>query len=698
MLERRLTTHPILSIRTGKTAKPVTFTFAGKTITALEGEVISTALFANGVTVFGHHHRDGSPQGLFCANGQCAKCMVLADGRAVKSCMERVRHGMVVEPCNGWPRLPAEDAPPAMKRIETLRTEVLIVGAGPAGLCAAIELGKAGFQVLVIDDKAEIGGKLSLQTHAFFGSIRDCFAGTRGIDIAGILADQLSQVPNVRIMLETMAVGIFHDKRIGATLRGRYVLIEPDALLVAAGAREKALYFAGGDLPGIYGAGAFQTVLNRDRVKPTDRLFIVGGGNVGLIAGYHALQAGIRVVGLVEALPKVGGYKVHLDKLRRFGVPVWTSHTVVAAHGKESLEAVTISGIDEQFRPIAGTDRSFEVDTLLVAVGLSPVNELVEKALAYGLPVLSAGDSEEIAEASAAMFSGRIAGRKMAEILGLKLRIPPQWEETARVLKSRPGAVSPFLAASEKLGVYPVIRCVEEIPCNPCTQVCPVGSITIPDGTIMGLPEFRGRCLGCGRCVLICPGLAILLVMEDYDPEKKEALLMMPFEFEERRVPPGSVVQTVDMEGVRVGAGRVLAYRNREDQDRRRLALVEVPYEERLLVAGFEIQEPEEAGETVPAPEDDDPIVCRCERVKKSEIVKEIRAGIRDLNSLKVVCRAGMGACMGRTCTELVLRTFREEGVPLKEVAPGTVRPFAAEVPLGAFAGTDTETGEDGQE
>ena len=115
-----------------------------------------------------------------------------------------------------------------------------------------------------------------------------------------------------------------------------YVLIDPQVVLVATGAREKFLAFKGNTLPGVYGAGAFQTLVNRDLVRPAEKLFIVGGGNVGLIAGYHALQAGIGVVGLVEALPKCGGYKVHKDKLVRMGVPIYTSHTVFRQWRKQS--------------------------------------------------------------------------------------------------------------------------------------------------------------------------------------------------------------------------------------------------------------------------------------------------------------------------------------------------------------------------
>ena len=93
----------------------------------------------------------------------------------------------------------------------------------------------------------------------------------------------------------------------------------------------------------------------------------------------------------------------------------------------------------------------------------------------------------------------------------------------------------------------------------------------------MNLPRFEGSCLGCGECVSVCPGLAINLVFNDYDPSGKSALLMLPFEFAVERVPLGSEVHTVDLDGNRVGTGKVVAIRRREKQDRRHLLLVEVP-------------------------------------------------------------------------------------------------------------------------
>ncbi|HQB46704.1 MAG TPA: (2Fe-2S)-binding protein, partial [Polyangiaceae bacterium] len=373
--------------------------------------------------------------------------------------------------------------------------------------------------------------------------------------------------------------------------------------------------------------------------------------------------------------------------LRRLGVPIWTRTTVVRADpapGKETVGSVTIASIDDRFQPIAGTTRTFEVDTLLIAVGLSPVDELLEKARQLGIKAYAAGDTAEIAEASAAIFSGRITGRQMARDLGIPVEIPSYWPELAAILRSRPGKTTPFEPRELDQPVHPILRCVQEIPCNPCQQACPDKLITMP-GSIMALPTFSGKCLGCGECVTVCPGLAINLVFNDYDPTGQKALLMLPYEFSLDRLPLGSQVDTVDIDGNPVGKGTVMAVRSRETQDRRHLLLVEVPAQDKLKVAGFTIRKPSVPIDGLPMSGDDDPIVCRCERVRKSAIVAEIRAGVRDINQLKALARVSMGGCGGKTCTDLVRRIFLEEGVEWSTVTSGTVRPLVAETPLGAF-------------
>jgi NADPH-dependent 2,4-dienoyl-CoA reductase/sulfur reductase-like enzyme/Fe-S-cluster-containing hydrogenase component 2/bacterioferritin-associated ferredoxin len=694
VVEYRIRTHPILPV---PARPPVEFTWNGQPMTGFEGETISSALFANGVRVFGHHPKDGAPQGIFCANGQCAQCTVIADGLPVKSCMVPVRPGMRVAPLDGKPALPDVDSDAAgrIQEVPTVDTECLIVGGGPAGLTAAIELGRAGVRTLIVDDKHRPGGKLVLQTHKFFGSIDACYAGTRGIDIATRLERDVRSFENVRVWLNSTALAVFSDRRVGILREGRYAIVRPEVLLVAAGAREKSLVFKGNTLPGVYGAGAFQTLVNRDLVRPTSRLFIVGGGNVGLIAGYHALQAGIEVVGLCEALPECGGYKVHTDKLVRMGVPVYTSHTVLAANGREEVESVTIAQIDTRWKPIPGTEKTFRCDTVLVAVGLEPVDEFTVKAREFGLPVFAAGDSEEIAEASAAMFTGRIRGLEIARALGRDVgEVPPEWHRTAEVLKSRPGATVTEDVSVAASGAFPIFHCAQEIPCNPCTSICPQHGIRIEGDDICGLPEFVGdQCDACEKCVAICPGLAVTLV--DFRKDADWATVTIPYEFTAASIKRGDTVTVLDTEGAILGNVEVTRVRDAKASDRCVLVRVRAPRDIATRIAGIRVQEPwvTEPSETQVPILDDEMIVCRCERVTAGEIRQLIRGGVRDMNELKGVTRAGMGACGGKTCPSLIRRLFREEGVPDSAITDLTRRPLVMEVPLGAFAGIAADAG-----
>ncbi len=696
MPDNRIKSHPIL---TDKSTPNIPFYWEKQKLFAKPGEMISSALFANGIYIFGHHPKDNSPQGIYCANGQCSQCLVLANGMPVKACMTAVEEGMQVNPIDGLYALPEVVSYRASKNADLSYEEpdVLILGGGPAGLSAAIELGKLGVSIILVDDKDRLGGKLVLQTHRFFGSSEAVYAGTRGIDIAKKLEDETRAQLSVEVWLRSTALAVFEDKSVGILRDNKtYRLVKPKVLLVATGAREKSLAFVGNTLPGVYGAGAFQTLVNRDLVKPCKNLFIVGGGNVGLIAGYHAIQAGIHVAGLVEAAPQCGGYKVHLDKLKRSGVPIFTSTTVVKAIGKDAVEKVVIASVDDHFQPIPGTEHKIACDTVLIAVGLDPVNEFLNKARQVGMQVYSAGDAREIAEASAAIFSGKIVGNQIAMLLGKRQEaIPLEWAEFEAILKSKPGNMRSAPSYQKLEGVYPVMHCEQEIPCDPCSTVCPKHLITISKTDIRNIPKFpydeETDCIACARCVSVCPGLAVTLV--DFRKSKEHALVTLPYEQDAEQVRPGTLVTVTDIDGEVLGQLKVKSTRKLPNYSGTTLLILEAPKEMATKISGVKIitsDRPEAFDESVDFKElSDEAIICRCERVTAGEVRGLIRSGVRDVNQIKANLRASMGACGGKTCLTMIKRLFQSEGIPLDEVTDSTIRAVFVEVPIGVLAGLE---------
>lgn len=316
--------------------------------------------------------------------------------------------------------------------------DVIVIGAGPAGLGAAIEAGKAGASVLLLDENDKPGGQLFKQIHKFFGS-REHYAGTRGYAIGQMLLEQARQA-GVEMKLGHRVWGIFPDGSVTATDEVESVRYWGRQIVLATGASENALSFPGCTLPGVMTAGAAQTLANVGHVLPGREIVMVGSGNVGLIVSYQLLQAGAHVRAIVEALPHLSGYAVHAGKVRRAGVPILLSHTVKRALGDQQLEGVELVELDEHMAPVAGSEQIIPCDTLCLAVGLTPRVELAAVAqcemvwsgpLGGVIPrhnekmetsvghILVAGDLAGIEEASTALDEGRMAGIQAAYRLGL---------------------------------------------------------------------------------------------------------------------------------------------------------------------------------------------------------------------------------------------------------------------------------------
>lgn len=319
-----------------------------------------------------------------------------------------------------------------------ITTDIIIVGAGPAGLMAAISASQMGAKVLLLERSELLGGQLIKQTHKFFGSKAE-YAGERGIDIAAKLIQQVETSSNITVWRKATALGYYPDGILTVQHNDAFLTVKPRKIIVATGAAEKTLAFPNNDLPGIYGAGAVQTLMNVHGILPGKRILMVGAGNIGVIVAYQLLQANVNVVGIIEASPKIGAYWVHAAKVQRCGVPIEVSHTIRQAHGKEYLEGVTICKLDDQWQPIPASDRYIEIDGLCLAVGLTPLTELLWQAgcqmqyvpelggyvpwrdnnlLTTNRNIYVAGDVAGIEEASAAMVEGKITGLSAAFTLG----------------------------------------------------------------------------------------------------------------------------------------------------------------------------------------------------------------------------------------------------------------------------------------
>ncbi len=443
----RIENHPIIDF---KHKKKISFTFNNKKMTGFESDCIASALHAQGVKIFTRSLKYDLPRGFFCGIGKCSSCLMRVNGIPnVRTCIAPLEQGIKVEMQGKYGELPSAKFDDKPK--ETLNVDVLVVGAGPAGLCASIQATKQGISVLLVDENMSVGGQLIKQTHKFFGSQNER-AGTRGIVISEDLKKELEdfkKTGKINIMLNSSVVGYYESgKKLNKFIvvkRKNYdnylVEVNSKTVIFACGAMENMLLFPGNDLPGVYGAGAVQTLMNVFGVSPGKKVLMVGAGNVGLIVSYQLLQAGIDVDRVVEAAPFIGGYHVHAAKLRRFGVPIYTSHSIKEVYGKDCVEGAVVVKLDENWEPIKGSEENVVCDTVCLAVGLTPSTRLLHQigvkmdfvSEAGGYIALHddfmqtsckgifvAGDSSGIEEASTAMIEGKIAGVSAAYFLGCK--------------------------------------------------------------------------------------------------------------------------------------------------------------------------------------------------------------------------------------------------------------------------------------
>lgn len=261
-----------------------------------------------------------------------------------------------------------------------MKTEIAIIGGGPAGLAAAVAAREAGVQdILIIERDNELGGILNQCIHNGFG-LHTFKEELTGPEYAGRYIEKVREL-EIPYLLHTIVVDIGEDKVITAMNKDRGLFrIEAKAIVLAMGCRERsrgALNIPGFRPAGVYSAGTAQRYVNMEGRMPGKKVVILGSGDIGLIMARRMTLEGAKVQVVAELMPYSGGLKRNIVQcLDDYGIPLKLSHTVIDIKGKKRVEGVTLAQVDENRRPIPGTEEYYECDTLLLSCGLIPENEL----------------------------------------------------------------------------------------------------------------------------------------------------------------------------------------------------------------------------------------------------------------------------------------------------------------------------------
>jgi len=518
-----------------------------------------------------------------------------------------------------------------------IHTDLLVVGAGPAGLSAAIEAARSGLKALLIDRNNALGGQLIKQTHMFSGAGKQ-FSSLRGFEIANKLIEEISELPNVETHIATTVLAAYDDGIWTADIGGKYEKIKPRAVVVATGASEKTMSFPGNDIPGIYGAGAMQTLMNQYGIMPAKRVIMLGSSNIGLIVSYQLMQAGVEVVAVVESEQKVKGFDNYAANIRKLGIPIITGYGVKSAHGADMLEGATIWKLDEQGQGIPLTERKMFADTLCVAAGLSPLTEILWQAgckmeynadLGGHVPVtdenfrtsvenvFACGDVAGVSDAGSALIKGKLAGLSAVEYLGCGTDdLSTQKAEAHSQLKA----------------IKKVTNIAEWIP------------------------------------------------TADHDYSDDKALVELAYDF----LPIPKIKESVlaiDKDGVPIAMAEVVEFSPISEDNKIPIVRIAVDKTQAKLVRHIAISRVESN------------VVCRCHDVDLQGIRLMISRGHTSVDELKRVARLGMGPCQGRNCVPIILNELSDYlGVPISELNPGTYRPMVKSVAIGDLADYDLES------
>lgn len=294
-----------------------------------------------------------------------------------------------------------------------MKKDIVIIGGGPAGLAAAVAAYDSGVRdILIIERESEPGGVLKQCIHNGFGLTR-FKENLTGPEYAHKFIDEVNK-RGIEILTDTFVTDLARDRRVTCMNERGIFTIEAGAVVLAMGCRERskgALNIAGTRPAGLFSAGTAQKYVNIKGWLPGKRIVILGSGDIGLIMARRMTLEGAKVLCVAEIMPHSSGLKRNIVQcLDDFGIPLYLEHTIVEIEGRERVTGVTIAQVDENKKPIAGTEKHFDCDTVLFSVGLIPENELTIRAgIALDRRTKGAGvDSDRETEAEGIFACGNV--------------------------------------------------------------------------------------------------------------------------------------------------------------------------------------------------------------------------------------------------------------------------------------------------
>ncbi|MBM7711606.1 NAD(P)/FAD-dependent oxidoreductase [Enterococcus xiangfangensis] len=262
--------------------------------------------------------------------------------------------------------------------------DLIVIGGGPAGLAAATAAYENGIKdILIIERDQKLGGILNQCIHNGFG-LHHFKEELTGPEYAARFIDQV-QKTEITVLLDTMVLEVTEDKEVHIVNKNQgYQILKAKALVFAMGCRERtrgAIGIAGSRPAGVYTAGTAQRYVNMEGYLVGKKVIILGSGDIGLIMARRMTLEGAEVLACIEVMPYSGGLTRNIVQcLDDFNIPLYLSHTITEIRGKNRVEQVVVSKVDDKRQPIAGTERTFDCDTILLSVGLLPENELSRDA------------------------------------------------------------------------------------------------------------------------------------------------------------------------------------------------------------------------------------------------------------------------------------------------------------------------------